>query len=82
MMGMGGSRHEVARLLQVSEGTVQTYLKAYATCELEALRLFNPHRQTAAFDTHATILREAFTAYPPTRCKKPVDRSEILNRMA
>ncbi len=51
---MGGKRAsgtEVARLLQVSEGGVRTYLKAYETRGLTLIPI------ARHWDTHATTLR-------------------------
>ena len=78
LTGLGFTRPDGARILQVSEGTVRTYLRAYETGGLEALRVFNPHPKTAAWDRHATTLREAFTAHPPHTVQEAVDRIESL----
>ena len=78
LTAMGVSRPEVARLLQVSEGTVRTYVKAYGTGGLAALRVFNPHPKTAALDAHAATLREAFAVNPPHTVQEAVDRIEAV----
>ena len=78
LTGMGLSRHDVARLLHVTEGTVRSYLVAYRDGGLAALEQFNPHPHSAALDAHATTLREAFTNTPPHTVQEAVDRIEAL----
>ena len=78
LTSMGLSRREVARLVQVSEGTVRSYVIAYRDGGIEALRQFNPHPHTAALDAHADTLRAAFEAQPPHTVAEAVDRIEAL----
>ncbi len=78
LVGLGYPRHDVARIIGVSEGTVRNFIHAYQAGGLEALRQFNPHPQTAAWDRHATTLRETFTAQPPHTVQEAVDRIESL----
>ncbi|MDA8194179.1 MAG: helix-turn-helix domain-containing protein [Thermaerobacter sp.] len=77
-VGLGYPRHEVARIIGVSEGTVRSALHAYLAGGLAALRPFNPHPQTAAWDRQATTLREAFTAQPPHTGPEAGDRIAAL----
>ena len=70
-VGLGYPRHEVARIIGVSEGTVRSALHAYQAGGLAALRPFNPHPQSAAWDRQATTLREAFAAHRPTPGQRP-----------
>jgi transposase len=78
LTGMGLPRPEVARLLHVTEGTVRSYLVAYRDGGIVALERFNPHPHSAALDTHATTLVEAFTHTPPHTVQEAVDRIETL----
>ncbi|MCL4495287.1 MAG: helix-turn-helix domain-containing protein [Firmicutes bacterium] len=78
LVGLGYPRHDVARIIGVSEGTVRNFIHAYQAGGLEALRQFNPHPKTAALDRHATTLRETFTAQPPHTVQEAVDRIESL----
>ncbi len=78
LTGMGLSRHEVARLLHVTEGTVRSYCAAYRDGGLEALHRFNPHPHSAALDAHATTLVETFTSTPPHTVQEAVNRIETL----
>ena len=57
---------------------MRSTLHAYQAGGLEALRPFNPHSQTAAWDRQATTLREAFTAQPPHTGPEAVDRIAAL----
>ncbi|MDA8194642.1 MAG: helix-turn-helix domain-containing protein [Thermaerobacter sp.] len=77
-VGLGYPRHEVARIIGVSEGTVRSALHAYQAGGLAALRQFNPHPHTAAWDRQATTLREAFTAQPPHTGQEAGDRIAAL----
>jgi transposase len=78
LVGLGYPRHDVARIIGVSEGTVRNYIHAYTVGGLEALRQFNLHPKTAALDHHATTLRETFTTQPPHTVQEAVDRIESL----
>ena len=78
LTGMGLPRHEVARLLGVSEGTVRSYLADYREGGLEGLRRFNPHPQSAVLHTYTTTLRDAFIQEPPHTVQEAVDRIEAL----
>ena len=78
LTAMGISRHDVARLLHVPEETARSYLTAYQTGGLDALWRFNPHPHSAALDTHAATLREAFETQPPHTVQEAVDRIEAL----
>ena len=78
LVGLGYPRHDVARIIGVSEGTVRNAIHAYQAGGLEALRQFNPHPKSAALDRHATTLREAFTAQPPHTVQEAVDRIAAL----
>ncbi len=64
LVGLGYPRHDVARIIGVSEGTVRNFIHAYQAGGLGALRQFNPHPQTAAWDRHATT--PAGNIYRPT----------------
>ena len=78
LTGMGLPRHEVARLLAISEGTVRSYLANYREGGLEALRRFNPHPQSAALNAHTTTLCDSLIADPPHTVQEAVDRIETL----
>ena len=78
LVGMGYSRHDVARIVGVSEGTLRNYLHAYERGGLDALQQFHPHPKTAALDRHITTLRAAFEAHPPHTVQEAVDRIEAL----
>ena len=78
LVGLGYPRHDVARVVGVSQGTLRNYIHAYEQGGLEALRRFNPHPKTAALDRHAVTLRDAFTSQPPHTVQEAVDRIEIL----
>ena len=57
---------------------MRSTLHAYQAGGLEALRPFNPHPQSAAWDRQATTLREAFTAQPPHTGPEAGDRIAAL----
>ncbi|MCL4520814.1 MAG: winged helix-turn-helix domain-containing protein [Firmicutes bacterium] len=73
---LGYPRHDVARVVGVSEGTVRNYLHAYAAGGLEALRQFNPHPTSAALDAYTDTIRQAFVEQPPHTVQEAVDRIE------
>ena len=76
LVGLGYPRHDVARVVGVSEGTVRNYLHAYAAGGLEALRQFNPHPTSAALDAYTDTIRQAFVEQPPHTVQEAVDRIE------
>ena len=76
LVGLGYPRHDVARVVGVSEGTVRNYLHAYASGGLEALRQFNPHPTSAALDAYTDTIRQAFVEQPPHTVQEAVDRIE------
>ena len=72
LVGLSYSRHDVARMIGVAEGTLRHSIHAYERGGLEALQQFHPQPKTAALDRHATPLRAAFEAHPSlTPCKRP-----------
>ena len=75
-VGPGYSRHDGARMIGVSEGTVQNSIHTYERGAVDSLRHFNPHPQTAVLDRHTTTLREIFTAQSPHTVQEAVDRIE------
>jgi len=78
LVGLGYSRHDVARILDVSEGTVRNYIHAYRQGGLEALKQFHPQPKTAALDPHTTTLRAEFEARPPHTVPEAVERIATL----
>ena len=78
LVGLGYSRHDVARVVGVSEGTVRNYIHAYAAGGLEALRQFNPHPPSAALDAYTDTIRQAFVEQPPHTVQEAVERIEVL----
>ena len=77
-VGLGYPRHEVARMVGVSEGTVRNYIHAYESGRLEALYQFNPHPTSAALDAHTATIHQSFTEQPPHTVQEAVDRIETL----
>ena len=77
-MGLGYSRHDVARVVGVSEGTIRNYIHAYETGGLEALREFNPDPPSAALNAYTDTVRQAFIAHPPHTVQEAVERIKAL----
>ncbi len=78
LTGLGLPRHEVVRIVGITEGTVRNYVHAYEAGGLGPLRRFNPHPTSAALDAHLDTLREEFRANPPHTVQEAMERIEAL----
>ena len=78
LVGLGYPRHDVARVVGVSEGTVRNYIHAYEQGGLEALRQFNPHPTSAALNGYTDTIRQAFIDQPPHTVQEAITRIELL----
>lgn len=78
LVGLGYPRHDVARMVGVSAGTVRNYIHAYETGGIAALRQFNPHPTSAALNAYTDTLRQAFLDQPPHSVQEAVTRIEAL----
>ena len=75
---MDFSRQQVAQAVHVTEGTVQSYLRAYLDGGVDALYRFNPHPGSVAVDAHAETLHDTFASNPPHTVQEAVDRIHAL----
>jgi transposase len=77
-VGLGYPRHDVARVVGVSEGTVRNYIHTDKSGGLEALRQFNPHPPSAALNAYTDTIRQAFIEQPPHTVQEAVNRIKEL----